>query len=312
MDCWEHRNQNLTAWVGDFMKELPKDIMANPDGQPVILAKDPRLPLEGFASLGPEGIEPIRPHLDVSHFSRLSSYLSKGGILVPPNTPERDHWIPYIVAFQARKRHDPKIAWRGSSTRLGDLRKRLYDASTASGLSKRPNPGNMQWTWVYNFPLFKPDGADADPGQGGAAGFSSVHHPFTAPLNYDSMACLETKPLAAWGASFDLVLNGVEVGGGSRRIHSAVVQEAILRRVLKLSDERVEQFRPLLDALKWAPPHIGFAFGFDRLAALMSGTTSIRDVVAFPKTMKGEDAWAKSPSCWTAEQLAAYNLRMKE
>jgi len=289
------------------MEGLPKGFMDNPDGQPVVLASDPRLPLEGFASLGPEGIEPLRTRLDVS----TASYLIKNMYSERGFVYEKDPTLPFLVVFQARKRTDPNIAWQGSSTRLGDLRARLFHAAIASGLKKPYNPGNLQWLWVYNFPMFKPEGSDNDPGQGGAAGFSAAHHPFTAPLSWEDMHLLETDPLKAYADSFDLVLNGVEVGGGSRRINNAIVQEAIMRRVLKMSEERVEQFRPLLDALRYAPPHVGFAFGFDRLAAMMSGTSSIRDVVAFPKTMKGEDAWAGSPSQLTDEQLERYHLQRK-
>jgi aspartyl-tRNA synthetase len=85
-----------------------------------------------------------------------------------------------------------------------------------------------------------------------------------------------------------------------------------MRRVLKMSEEHVERFRPLLNALRYAPPHTGFAFGFDRLSAMLSGTNSIRDVIAFPKTMKGEDAWAQSPGLMTDEQLETYHLQQRE
>jgi aspartyl-tRNA synthetase len=306
-------NGNLREWIGQFMESLPKEFMKNPDGAPVILGDSPDLPLRGFASLGPEGIKPLLPHLDLNSCSNLLRSFRESSRL-PPISAGVEPSTPYIVVFQARKPHDPSMAWRGASTRIGELRKRLFDASFASRLNNFPSPGNLQWTWVTRFPLFKPDDSatGGDPGQGGTAGIASVHHPFTAPFNYESSLMLDTNPLGALSDSFDLVVNGVEVGGGSRRIHTSMMQEAILRRVLKMSDEGVERFRPLLNTLRYAPPHVGFAFGFDRLAAMMSGTTSIRDVIAFPKTMKGEDAWAKSPARLTEEQLATYHLKVKE
>jgi aspartyl-tRNA synthetase len=122
-----------------------------------------------------------------------------------------------------------------------------------------------------------------------------------------------TDPLKVIGDHYDLVINGVEVGGGSRRIHIAEMQELILQGVLKLAPERLEDFRHLLNALKCGcPPHAGFALGFDRLMAMLTDRASVRDVIAFPKYADGEDKFVKSPSLMTADQLATYHLAITD
>ena len=106
--------------------------------------------------------------------------------------------------------------------------------------------------------MFSPN--SDDPGQGGSAGFSSTHHPFTAPRSLEDIDLLDTDPLAAKSEHYDLVVNGVELGGGSRRIHDATFQEYILRDILKMSEERLGDFRHLLEVLgAGCPPHAGVA-----------------------------------------------------
>lgn len=158
--------------------------------------------------------------------------------------------------------------------------------------------------------MFTPQsGESTDPGQGGSAGFSATHHPFTAPLTPKDASLLVTDPLRARADHYDLVVNGVELGGGSRRIHLASMQEYIFREILKMTPKGIAQFSHLLDALRaGCPPHAGFALGFDRLVAVFTHTDSVRDVIAFPKSMKGEDLTVKSPGKITEEQLGTYHL----
>lgn len=156
------------------------------------------------------------------------------------------------------------------------------------------------------------DPTATEPGQGGSAGFSSTHHPFTAPLTPADADLLQTSPLAARADHYDLVVNGVELGGGSRRIHNATLQRYVFEKILGMDSERVKQFKHLLEALRaGCPPHAGFALGFDRLVAVMAGTGSVRDVIAFPKNMKGEDMMVGSPGAVGRGELGVYGLDFK-
>ena len=142
---------------------------------------------------------------------------------------------------------------------------------------------------------------------------SSTHHPFTAPKTPADVDLLFTAPEKALAAHYDIVVNGVELGGGSRRIHNGEIQEFVFRDVLKMSSERVEDFRHLLDVLRsGCPPHAGIALGWDRLMAVMLGTESVREVIAFPKSGKGEDMLVKSPTQMTQSQLHTYHLQLKD
>ncbi len=125
------------------------------------------------------------------------------------------------------------------------------------------------------------------------------------------MPLLESDPLAARGAQYDLVLNGVELGSGSLRNHDAAVQRSILR-ALGMSDERIDEaFGWFLEALEYgAPPHGGIGLGFDRIIMLLAGADSIRDVIAFPKTSSGGDPMTAAPGPVTAEQLKELRIRL--
>ncbi|PIG81670.1 putative aspartyl-tRNA synthetase [Aspergillus arachidicola] len=176
-----------------------------------------------------------------------------------------------------------------------------------------PAPTGFDFRWIVDFPLFSPS-SDSEPGQGGAAGISSTHHPFTAPKTAADVDLLLTDPTKVVADHYDLVVNGVELGGGSRRIHDATVQEFILRDILQMPAERLADFSHLLEALRaGCPPHAGLALGFDRLVAVMLSKESVRDVIAFPKIGKvGEDPMVKAPSVMTEEALETYHLRLKE
>ncbi|KAF2665127.1 hypothetical protein BT63DRAFT_483013 [Microthyrium microscopicum] len=205
---------------------------------------------------------------------------------------------------------EPRAPRHGGWTTMGRLRTALHRAAVENGAI--PKPSGFKFLWVTDFPLFSPSSAD-EPGQGGAAGITATHHPFTAPKTQEDFDLLSSNPMAAKAAHYDLVVNGVELGGGSRRIHNAAVQEWVMRDILKMPSERVEDFRHLLNALRaGCPPHAGIALGFDRLVALLMETDSVRDVIAFPKNNRGEDLMVRSPSVMTSEQLAAHNLKRLE
>ena len=191
---------------------------------------------------------------------------------------------------------------------------RLFDCLNKVSQNLIPKPTGFSFLWIIDFPLFSPSNfASPGEGQGGSAGLMSTHHPFTAPKTASDAELLFTDPISCTADHYDLVLNGVELGGGSRRIHDPALQEHVLRDVLRVGDERMADFAHLLDVLgSGCPPHAGVALGFDRLCAVMLGKESIRDVIAFPKSGRGEDLLVKSPTRMTEGQLETYHLKMRE
>ena len=157
-------------------------------------------------------------------------------------------------------------------------------------------PDDWKFLWVVNFPLMTYNEDEKS--------YVATHHPFTAPVPEDA-ALIDSDPKAVRGQHYDVVLNGMELGGGSIRIHQPALQKKIFEDVLKIPADVVEnRFGYMLRAFTYgAPPHGGIAFGLDRIAALLCGTNSIRDVIAFPKTQKGQDLMAGSPTPVTAKQL---------
>jgi aspartyl-tRNA synthetase len=157
--------------------------------------------------------------------------------------------------------------------------------------------------WVVDFPMFE---YDAD-----ARRWAAMHHPFTSPVNLDP-AALAASPGDALAKAYDLVLNGSEIGGGSVRIHSQELQSVVFDLLGISPEEARTKFGFLLDALKYgAPPHGGIAFGLDRLAMLMAGAESIRDVIAFPKTQTAADLLMDAPTEVSETQLRELHIRVR-
>jgi len=157
--------------------------------------------------------------------------------------------------------------------------------------------------WVVDFPMF-----EHDPD---AKRWAAMHHPFTAPQN-DDPAALAADPGKAVAKAYDMVLNGSEIGGGSVRIHRADMQSVVFGLLGIDAEEAQRKFGFLLDALKFgAPPHGGLAFGLDRLVMLMAGATSIRDVIAFPKTQTAADPLTDAPTPVSEQQLRELSIRVR-
>lgn len=282
-------------FITRFMKEYeatnaPKAYQA-PDDQPQILIYDTGKPQGGFSSIGFE-------------YEGVLEAVSGGQELQNGD----------LVVFQARDK--PQGQYTDASTKLGEFRVALWKALVEEGLLTKPrlgDPGSMQFVWVTEFPMFKPVGSN-EPwlSKEAKAGIAACHHPFTAPLSTKDMELLFTNPLEARSAAYDLVLNGTEIGGGSERNHVASIQRFIMEDVIQMDPKWLTRFDHLFDALSsGCPPHAGFALGFDRLVALLTDTGTVRDVIAFPKTAKGEDVFVGSPSKLTNEDLEPLGLTFR-
>ncbi len=204
---------------------------------------------------------------------------------------ERIDMVPgdlvFFVADQARVANEA----------LGHLRNHL---GKKLGLI---DESQYRFIWITHFPLLEYDETEKRN--------QALHHPFTAPLEED-IDLLETDPLSVRSRAYDLVLNGSEIGGGSIRIHRKQLQDRVFKALGISKEEAGEKFGFLMSALDTgAPPHGGMAFGFDRLVMILCGQSSIRDVIAFPKTQKASCLMTDAPSETTKQQLDELYLRIK-
>ena len=208
-----------------------------------------------------------------------------------------------LAAFYDQEKIDPKalvllVADEESQalTLAGRLREHLG--------RKFQDKNRLEFLWVTDFPLFFYNEEEKR--------LDSNHHPFTAP-NPDDIPLLDSQPLAVKAIAYDLVLNGGEIGGGSKRIHDIALQKKIFQ-MLNLADNEIEEkFDFFLNALKFgAPPHLGIALGFDRLLMLLTGEDSIREIIAFPKTTSSLCLLTGSPSSVSQRQLDDLGIALKK
>jgi aspartyl-tRNA synthetase len=180
---------------------------------------------------------------------------------------------------------------------LGALRARI-------GHEKGYAQSGWKPLWVTDFPMFEYDEEGKH--------WNAMHHPFTAPKDgHEDL--LASDPGSALAKAYDMVLNGSEIGGGSVRIHREEVQSKVFRALSIGPDEAKQKFGFLLDALQYgAPPHGGIAFGLDRIVAMMAGTDSIRDVIAFPKTQRAQCLLTQAPSPVDERQLRELHIRLRK
>src|SRR6266581_3552900 len=193
--------------------------------------------------------------------------------------------------------------WLTACEILGRIR--LYCAEALEGQGKLAIPADrFDFRWVVDFPLLS---FDKEMNR-----WYSSHHPFTAPLAED-IPLLASDPRKVRGQHYDVVVNGWELGGGSIRIHQPDLQKTIFEQVLQIPPETVKaRFGYLLEAFRYgAPPHGGIALGFDRLIAILCGTPSIRDVIAFPTTAKGTDLMTQAPAVVEPKLLRDLHLELK-
>jgi aspartyl-tRNA synthetase len=181
---------------------------------------------------------------------------------------------------------------------LGALRTRIgHEKGYTNGKAWEP-------LWVVDFPMFEYDEE--------AKRWNACHHPFTAPKD-EHLALLQSAPGRCLAKAYDLALNGSEIGGGSVRIHQEAVQSQVFRALNIGAEEARLKFGFLLDALQYgAPPHGGLAFGLDRIVTMMTGSESIRDVIAFPKTQRAQCLLTQAPSAVDERQLRDLHIRLRQ
>jgi aspartyl-tRNA synthetase len=235
--------------------------------------------------IGARGLVYIKYELDGSFKSSIDKYFSQEDLklLLEQFSADKGDLILILSGDKA-----------ATQNALGLLR---LEMANRQGL--RPK-NTFQPLWVIDFPLLEWDEETLR--------FFAMHHPFTSPKPED-IPMLDTTPGSVRANAYDLVINGVEIGGGSVRIYDSELQ-AKMFKVLGFTREQAEsQFGFLMNAFRYgAPPHAGIAFGFDRLASLFAGLDSIRDVIAFPKNNSGRDVMNDSPSAIASEQLKELNL----
>lgn len=214
-------SKEVQAFIRKFLDSPDSDAFTqNPDGPPGVCIVDFRKPMDGLQIFGFEGAKKLK---ELFNQSRRPLYQDEKTHEINAAFEEGD-----LLIIQARE----NLPHSGGSTMLGKLRLAIYKAAVAQGLIN--SDPDHHFLWVTDFPMFTLDNG-LDPGQGGAAGFSATHHPFTAPRTAGDVDLLLTDPLKAKADHYDIVVNGVELGGGSRRIHNSDMQKFVMKEILKVT-----------------------------------------------------------------------------
>ena len=222
--------------------------------------------------------------------SNIINLIEKLIIKIVQDLIELDKNLSKKFTFNPFLKLDYKDAIKKYGTDKPDLRK------------DKKNPNELAFAWILNWPLFEWNNEEKR--------YDPCHHVFTSPRKED-IGLLDIEPLKVRSLQYDLVLNGLEIGGGSIRIHKRVIQEKIFKLVGLKKEEIEEKFGHLLRAFEYgAPPHGGIALGIDRFLMLLLNEKSIREVILFPKTGDGKDLLMEAPSKVTPEQLKELNIKI--